>query len=139
MKSIVITGASTGIGRAVAEHMAAQGWKVFAGVRKAADGDALVAAQPSIIPLILDVTKPEQIRTAAQIVSDQLDGHTLSGLVNNAGIAEMGPLPVQPMDEIRKHFDINVLGVIEVTQNFLPLLGTETCLLYTSPSPRDRG
>ena len=126
MKSIVITGASTGIGRAVAEHMAAQGWKVFAGVRKAADGDALIAAQPSIIPVILDVTNPEQIRAAAQIVSDQLDGHTLSGLVNNAGIANMGPLPVQPMDEIRKHFDINVLGVIEVTQNFLPLLGTET-------------
>ena len=126
MKSIVITGASTGIGRAVAEHMAAQGWKVFAGVRKAADGDALVAAQPSIIPVILDVTNPGQIRAATQIVSDQLDGHTLSGLVNNAGIAEMGPLPVQPMDEIRKHFDINVLGVIEVTQNFLPLLGTET-------------
>ena len=126
MKSIVITGASTGIGRAIAEHLAQAGWQVFAGVRKEADGAPLVAANSAIVPIIIDVVKPEQIRAAAEFVSSRLEGRKLSGLVNNAGIANMGPLPMQPMDEIRKHFDINVLGAVEVTQNFLPLLGTET-------------
>ena len=125
MKSIFITGASTGIGRAIAEHMARAGWSVFAGVRKTTDGEALVAAEPEIVPIIIDVTKPDQIRDAVQTTASHLDGHTLSGLVNNAGIANMGPLPVQPMDTVRQHFDINVLGAIEVTQNFLSLLGMD--------------
>ena len=125
MKSIMITGASTGIGRATAEHFASKGWKVFAGVRKEADGTPLVAAQPGIVPIIIDVVKPEQIRAAVETVAARLDGHKLGGLVNNAGIANMGPLPLQPMDEIRAHFDINVLGLTEVTQNFLPLLGMD--------------
>jgi NAD(P)-dependent dehydrogenase (short-subunit alcohol dehydrogenase family) len=125
MKTIVITGASTGIGRATAEHLASRGWKVFAGVRKEADGAPLVEAQPNIIPIIIDVVKADQIRAAAHTVSAHLEGRTLDGLINNAGIANMGPLPVQPMDEIRMHFDINVLGAIEVSQNFLPLLGMD--------------
>lgn len=126
MKSIVITGASTGIGRATAEYLANRDWKVFAGVRKEADGQPLVAAQSNITPILVDVAKPEQIRAVAGQVSDALDGKKLGGLINNAGIANLGPLPVQPMDEIRAHFDINVLGLVEMTQAFLPLLGMDT-------------
>lgn len=126
MKSVVITGASTGIGRATAEYLARQGWKVFAGVRKQADGDLLTASNPAIIPLILDVTKTEQIAKAAQHVSQALGGEKLGGLVNNAGVAMIGPLALQPLDEIRQHFDINVLGLLAAVQGFAPLLGMET-------------
>lgn len=125
MKTILITGASSGIGRASAEYLASKGWYVFAGVRKEADGAPLVAAKPNITPIIIDVARPEQIRAAVETISSLLDGRTLSALVNNAGIANIGPLPLQPMDEVRAHFDINVLGLIEVTQTVLPLLGMD--------------
>ncbi len=126
MRSVVITGASSGIGRATAEHLASRGWTVFAGVRKAEDGEPLVRAQASIRPVILDVTKRDQVEAAARLVGTALDGRKLSGLVNNAGIAAIGPLAVQPMDEIRQHFDINVLGLLEATQGFAGLLGMDT-------------
>ena len=74
MKTVVITGASTGIGRAAAEHLAAQGWKVFAGVRKQEDADALTKANPAIEPLMLDVTKPEEVEKAAAKVAEALGG-----------------------------------------------------------------
>ena len=125
MNTLLITGASTGIGRATAEYLAGKGWKVFAGVRKAADGEPLTAAQPSIVPLIIDVTKSDQIRQAVETITPALKGRTLTALINNAGIANIGPLPLQPMDEVRAHFDINVLGLIEMTQNALPLLGMD--------------
>ncbi|MEL7128259.1 MAG: SDR family oxidoreductase [Pseudomonadota bacterium] len=134
MKSVVITGASSGIGRATAEFLAGKGWTVFAGVRKAADGEPLVAAQPTIQPLILDVAKSDQIADAADTVAAALQGAKLSGLINNAGIANIGPLPLQPIDEIRAHFDVNVLGLIEMTQAFAPLLGMDTS--RTGPSGR---
>ncbi|MEO9971133.1 MAG: SDR family oxidoreductase [Hyphomonadaceae bacterium] len=126
MKSVVITGASTGIGRATAEYLAGQGWTVFAGVRKQVDAETLTASNPAIHPLILDVTKSDQIAAAADYVSNQLKGAKLGGLVNNAGIAKIGPLALQPMDEIRQHFDINVLGLLGAVQAFAPLLGMET-------------
>lgn len=126
MKSVVITGASTGIGRATAEYLAGKGWKVFAGVRKEKDGEPLVAAHANITPVIIDVAKSDQIRAAADRVSDALEGHTLDGLINNAGIANIGPLPLQPMDEVRAHFNINVLGLVETSQAFCPHLGMDT-------------
>lgn len=125
MKTVLITGASTGIGRAAAEHLAARGWRVFAGVRKEADGNALRAANEAIVPIILDVAKPDQIERAAQEIEQVLGGTTLNGLINNAGIAEMGPLGVQPLDTFRWHFDVNVFGLLAVTQAFLPLLGMD--------------
>lgn len=125
MKSVLITGASTGIGRATSEYLASKGWKVFAGVRKAADGEPLIAAQSNITPVIVDVTKPDQISETIEIITPQLEGKTLNGLINNAGIANIGPLPLQPIDEVRAHFDINVIGLIEMTQNALPLLGMD--------------
>lgn len=126
MKSILITGASTGIGRATATYLAGRGWQVFAGVRKPVDGDALRAVDTNITPIILDVARSDQIRAAAETIDAALGRARLGALINNAGIANIGPLALQPIDEIRAHFDINVLGLIEVTQNMLPLLGTDT-------------
>lgn len=125
MKTVVITGASTGIGRAAAEYLAGQGWMVFAGVRKHSDGEPLNKANSNIRPLILDVAKPDQVKAAVKTVSAALDGQTLTGLVNNAGIANMGPLAVQPLDQFRQHFDVNVFGLLSATQAFLPLLGMD--------------
>lgn len=125
MKTVVITGASTGIGRSAAEHLAKQGWRVFAGVRKAEDGKTLEGSDGLIIPIIIDVTKPDQLATAVEIVAQALDGQTLHGLVNNAGIANMGPLALQPLDQFKAHFDVNVFGLLAVSQAFLPLLGTD--------------
>ena len=125
MKTVVITGASTGIGRAAAEHLAAQGWKVFAGVRKQEDADALKQANPAIEPLMIDVTKPDDVKTAVAKVDAALKGSKLNGLVNNAGIANMGPLALQPADEFKAHFEVNVFGTLNATQGFLPLLGMD--------------
>ncbi len=128
MKTVVITGASTGIGRATAEHLAAQGWQVFAGIRKEADGDALVAAEPRIKPILLDVTNPDQVETAAKTIRAALAGQKLAGLVNNAGIANMGPLALQPMDQFEAHFSVNVFGLLRASQAFAPLLGMDESL-----------
>ena len=125
MQTVVITGASTGIGRASARHLAQQGWRVFAGVRKQADADALAADHPNITPLILDVTDSASIGAAVATVSAALEGGTLAGLVNNAGIAQMGPLAIQPMDEIRAHFEVNLFGALACSRAFVPLLGED--------------
>lgn len=128
MRTVVITGASTGIGRATAEHLAAQGWQVFAGIRKQSDGDALVEADARIKPLMLDVTKPDQVDAAVETVRGALAGTKLAGLVNNAGIANMGPLALQPMDEFEAHFTVNVFGLLRASQAFAPLLGMDESL-----------
>lgn len=125
MKTVVITGASTGIGQSAAEYLAKQGWRVFAGVRKREDGEALEQTSGQIIPLLLDVTKPDQVNAAVEVVSNALDGQTLDGLVNNAGIAIMGPLALQPLDKFKQHFDVNVFGLLATCQAFLPLLGMD--------------
>jgi NAD(P)-dependent dehydrogenase (short-subunit alcohol dehydrogenase family) len=113
---IVVTGASSGIGRACASRFAQLGYTVFAGVRKAEDAEALRADR--IRPILLDVTDAESIATALAAVGDA----PLSGLVNNAGIAVTGPLELVSMDAWRAQFAVNVLGMVAVTQAFLPLL-----------------
>lgn len=128
MKTVVITGASTGIGRATAEFLAAQGWQVFAGIRKEADGAALVDADDRIKPILLDVTQPEQVDAAVETVRAALDGQKLAGLVNNAGIANMGPLALQPLDQFEAHFSVNVFGLLRASQAFAPLLGMDESL-----------
>ncbi len=122
---VVVTGASTGIGAHAAITLAQQGFLVFAGVRKEADGQNLLAEAPTIVPLILDVTKKDTIDAALEQVQGTLAtrGLPLVGLVNNAGVAG-GTTPVEflSLDAMRALFDVNLFGAIAVTQAFLPLL-----------------
>jgi NAD(P)-dependent dehydrogenase (short-subunit alcohol dehydrogenase family) len=120
--TVVITGASTGIGAASATELARRGFSVFAGVRKESDGARLKAQSPHIVPLLLDVTDAGQIAAAAQTVDRSVGDAGLTGLVNNAGIVVAGPLEVLPLDQLRLQLEVNVVGQIAVTQAFLPLL-----------------
>jgi NAD(P)-dependent dehydrogenase (short-subunit alcohol dehydrogenase family) len=121
----VITGASTGMGRATALRLAADGYIVFACVRKMADGHPIAAAKGSagqIIPVLLDVTDAGQIASAAAAVAERTGDAGLSVLVNNAGIGVFGPVELAPLETVRWQFEVNVTGQIAVTQAFLPLL-----------------
>lgn len=118
-RAVVITGASTGIGRACALRMARSGWKVFAGVRKDADADALRKADPRLNPLPIDVTDRASLDAAAEMIRDDV-GPRLDALVNNAGIAVHGPLEFVTTDELRMQFEVNVVGMVAATQAFLP-------------------
>ena len=120
--AIVVTGAATGIGRAIALRLAAAGATVFAGVRRESDGTSLAAAALAgrIRPLIFDVTDVEAIERARASVARS--GLPLAGIVNNAGISVAGPLEVLPDAELRRQFDVNFFGAIAVTRAFLPAL-----------------
>jgi NAD(P)-dependent dehydrogenase (short-subunit alcohol dehydrogenase family) len=116
---VLVTGASTGIGRACAFRFAEMGYRTIGGVRKVADGESLKAeSSGKIEPVPLDVTIPESIAEAVKAVGD----HPLAGLINNAGVATLGPVELLSIDAWRKQFDVNVIGVVAVTQAFLPLL-----------------
>jgi NAD(P)-dependent dehydrogenase (short-subunit alcohol dehydrogenase family) len=121
-KSVLITGTSTGIGRACVERMAADGWTVYAGVRKNADGDDVASVAGNVRPVILDVTKPEHLEAVVARLRDELGGRGLDGLVNNAGVAFGGPFEVLSDDDWQQHFDINVFGQVRVTRELLPLI-----------------
>lgn len=121
--TVLITGASTGIGAACAIRLAAAGMHVYAGVREDAAGAALRAQNAALItPLHIDVTDADSIAAAVATLDAQLGDAGLNGLINNAGIAIGGPLEVLPMNEIRRQFDVNVFGALAVTQAFLPQL-----------------
>jgi NAD(P)-dependent dehydrogenase (short-subunit alcohol dehydrogenase family) len=123
MRSVVVTGASTGIGRATALHLAAGGQRVFAGVRKDSDADALTRAATGVLePLIIDVGEQSSIDAAAKTVDGEVGPDGLSGLVNNAGVAIPGPLEYLPIEDLRRQLEVNVIGQIAVTQAFLPLI-----------------
>lgn len=123
VKSFVVTGASTGIGRATALALDRSGYRVFAGVRQAAAGDALRAdASDRLEPVILDVTDEDSIAAAEQHVADVLGDAGLAGLMNNAGIAVSGPLEFVPIANLRHQLEVNVVAQVAVTQAFLPLL-----------------
>jgi NAD(P)-dependent dehydrogenase (short-subunit alcohol dehydrogenase family) len=102
--------------------MAQQGWRVFAGVRKEADAQRLAGLHPRILPLTLDVTRPDHIAQAAERVAQEVGPEGLKGLVNNAGIAVASPLEFVDLAELRYQFEVNVFGLVETTQAFLPLL-----------------
>lgn len=122
-RSVVITGASTGIGEACALAFDRLGFRVYAGVRKAADGDALCAkASGNITPVMLDVTRHEQIASAFEWVNGEVGERGLTALVNNAGVAISGPLEFIPLDDFRWQLEVNVTGQVAVTQAFMPLL-----------------
>lgn len=122
-RAVLVTGASTGIGEACVVRLEQEGFTVFAGVRKPADGQALVdRSSGRVIPILLDVTREEQIRQAARDVREKLPEGGLWGLVNNAGIATGGALEFLPVDALREQLEVNVVGQLAVTQAFLPMI-----------------
>jgi len=126
MKSVVITGASTGIGQATAKLLLDKGYRVFGSVRQQADADRLKSEfGANFTPLLFDVTDEAAVLAAARDVRAALNGETLAGLVNNAGIAVPGPVLELAVDDFRRQMDVNVIGPIIATQAFGPLLGSD--------------
>lgn len=120
-KSVLITGASTGIGRACAQHLDRLGFEVFAGVRKPADGEDLERCSTRrLTPVLIDVTDQASIDSTAEAIAERLGRAGLWGLVNNAGIAVSGPLEYLGADELRRQLEVNVVGQLAVTHAFLP-------------------
>jgi NAD(P)-dependent dehydrogenase (short-subunit alcohol dehydrogenase family) len=129
MRSVVITGASTGIGWATAKLLLERGFRVFGSVRKPADAERLKREfGANFTPLVFDVTDEAAVLSAAREVRAALGGETLAGLVNNAGIVVAGPVFELPASEFRRQMDVNVIGPIIATQAFGPLLGAESSL-----------
>jgi len=129
MKSVVITGVSTGIGWGITKVLIQKGFRVFGSVRKTQDAERLSKEfGENFVPLIFDVTDEIAVQSAAQKVREQLNGETLFGLVNNAGIATPAPLIHQPTDEFRHQLEVNLVSVLIVTKAFVPLLGSDRSL-----------
>jgi NAD(P)-dependent dehydrogenase (short-subunit alcohol dehydrogenase family) len=133
MRSVLVTGASTGIGRATALRLDADGWRVFAATRDPVDGESLrQAASDRLLPVTLDVTDPEQIAAAAELVEREAEGG-LDGLVNNAGIAVPGPLETVPLEDFRRQIEVNLTAYVAVAQAMLPSIRkTEGRLVFLS-------
>ncbi len=124
MPLVLVTGASTGIGRATVLRLDAAGWRVFAGVRREEDAAALrEAGSERVEPLILDVTDAEQIAVAAAKIEAEA-GDGLDGLVNNAGVAIPGPLETLPLDDFRRQVEVNLTAQVAVTKAMLPQIRT---------------
>ncbi|WP_315769091.1 MULTISPECIES: SDR family oxidoreductase [unclassified Bradyrhizobium] len=129
MKSVVITGASTGIGFACSKLLLARGFRVFGSVRKQADADRLRSELgANFMPLLFDVTDEAAVKAAAGEVRAALKGETLAGLVNNAGIAVAGPVTELPIAQFRHQMEVNVIGPVIATQAFAPLLGADPAM-----------
>lgn len=121
MKSALVTGASTGIGRATALHLDRAGWRVFAGVRREEDADSLRAGgSERLVPSMLDVTDPDQVSAAAERIRSAVGEAGLDGLVNNAGIGLLGPLETLPIEDFRRTVEVNLIAQVAVTQALLP-------------------
>jgi NAD(P)-dependent dehydrogenase (short-subunit alcohol dehydrogenase family) len=126
MKSVVVTGSSTGIGWGISKVLVSKGFRVFGSVRKPADAERLVREfGPSFVPVLFDVTDEAAVARGAEQVAAALGGETLAGLVNNAGIAVAGPLLYLKLDEFRQQIEVNLTGQLIVTQAFAPLLGAD--------------
>jgi NAD(P)-dependent dehydrogenase (short-subunit alcohol dehydrogenase family) len=119
-RALLVTGASSGIGRASALRLAEAGFTVFAGVRKESDANDVDHLHANLRPVLLDVTDAGSIAHAFGIIRES--GLPLHGLLNNAGIAVGGPLEHLPVDALRRQFEVNVFGTIAVTQASIPLL-----------------
>jgi NAD(P)-dependent dehydrogenase (short-subunit alcohol dehydrogenase family) len=114
--TVVVTGASSGIGEACALRLARGGFDVFAGVRKDEDAERAAALHERVRPLKIDVADEASVDAAKQEVGDG----PVAGLVNNAGISVTGPLEFVPLAEFRRQLEVNVIGQIAATQAFLP-------------------
>jgi NAD(P)-dependent dehydrogenase (short-subunit alcohol dehydrogenase family) len=121
--SVLITGASSGLGHAAALLMARKGWQVFGSVRKPADGERLQSASEGrVTPVFFDLNDGPAIAAAAEVVRQKVGTAGLNALVNNAALMVQGPLEYVPLDDVRRQFEINVFGQLAVTQAFLPLI-----------------
>ncbi|MGA2533992.1 MAG: SDR family NAD(P)-dependent oxidoreductase [Candidatus Aminicenantales bacterium] len=122
-KAVLVTGASSGIGRAAALNLDRLGFTVFASVRKERDAEDLRAqASPRLTPVFLDVTEPRTIADAEEKIRRAVGASGLWGLVNNAGISFRAPIELVPLEDLRRLFEVNVFGHLAVTQAFLPLI-----------------
>jgi NAD(P)-dependent dehydrogenase (short-subunit alcohol dehydrogenase family) len=124
-KSVVITGASSGLGRAAAIHLSELGYRVFAGVRtesSAAELSGVSSSKGELIPVLLDVTDANSIAHAGELVEQRCADTGLWALVNNAGVCISAPLESVRMDLMRTQLETNVIGTVAVSQRFLPLL-----------------
>jgi NAD(P)-dependent dehydrogenase (short-subunit alcohol dehydrogenase family) len=123
VRCALVTGASTGIGRATALRLDASGWRVFAGVRREEDAASLrEAGSERLVPLMLDVTDAGQIAASAEQIEQAVGEAGLDGLVNNAGIAVPGPLETLPVDDFRRQIEVNLTAHVAVTQAMLPAI-----------------
>ncbi|GAA6620724.1 SDR family oxidoreductase [Scytonema sp. NUACC26] len=121
--AVLITGTSTGVGRAAALLLDKKGYRVFAALRQEKDAESLKHdASENLTPILMDITKGEEIKLAADIVSKAVGDEGLVGLVNNAGLLVDGPVEYIAIDDLRWQFEVNVFGQIAVTQAFLPLI-----------------
>jgi NAD(P)-dependent dehydrogenase (short-subunit alcohol dehydrogenase family) len=137
--AIVVTGSSTGIGRACALGLDRAGFAVFAGVRSAADAEQLGAAgSDRLRTMIVDVTDPAQIEAAAELVREATDGR-VAGLVNNAGVTVPGPVEALPVEGLREQLEVNVVGQVAVTQSLLPMIRAARGRIVIMSSIGDRG
>jgi NAD(P)-dependent dehydrogenase (short-subunit alcohol dehydrogenase family) len=129
VKSVVITGVSTGIGWGITKVLIQKGFRVFGSVRKTQDAERLSREfGGNFVPLIFDVTDEPAVQAAAQQVREQLNGEKLFGLVNNAGIAVPAPLIHMSTNDFRHQIEVNLVSVLIVTKAFVPLLGTDRSL-----------
>jgi NAD(P)-dependent dehydrogenase (short-subunit alcohol dehydrogenase family) len=122
--AVLVTGTSSGIGRATALRLEQMGFQVFATVRRPADADDLRAqGRGSLSPLLVDVTDPDSIRRASMAVQQAVGPQGLAGLVNNAGVGGLlSPLEFIPLERVRAVFEVNFFGLLAMTQAFLPLV-----------------
>lgn len=126
MKSLLITGVSTGIGFSATEYLLDKGYFVFGSVRKGEDANRLMEKFPeNFHPLVFDVRDRESIGRAASEVERVLKGRNLYALINNAGVARFGPIMHLDEEKMREAMEVNMMGVFRVTQLFLPLLGVD--------------
>lgn len=128
-KNIVVTGVSTGIGYATLASLIKRGYRVFGSVRKQADADRLKKEFGSLFePLIFDVTDIDSVKKEAARVEQIVGNEGIHSLINNAGIAVWGPMMHIPLEDLRWQLEVNIIGLVGITQAFLPLLGaTQNC------------
>jgi NAD(P)-dependent dehydrogenase (short-subunit alcohol dehydrogenase family) len=128
-KNIVVTGVSTGIGYTTVQALVKRGYRVFGSVRKQVDADRLKKEFGDLFePLLFDVTDMEAVKSEAARVEQLIGSEGIHSLINNAGIAVWGPMMHVPLEDLRWQLEVNVVGLVGITQAFLPLLGAkENC------------
>ena len=121
-RHVLVTGSSTGIGKACALHLAQTGFSVIAAVRRPTDGEQLQSLSKNLRPIQLDIASSESIVAATKQIAEITGDSGLTGLVNNAGIGVLGPVEFVTPEDWRRQFEVNVVGHVAITQNMLPLL-----------------